>query len=105
MGCQNARRRRRVFKRALWKNKFLENKSKFYAACKQANKVYDIKRKKYFKEKLSNYKGNARASYNVVNQLLDKFSENHQLKTSSAQACQFADYFNAEIEQIYSDMS
>ena len=27
--CQNARRRRRVFERAFWTNKSLENKSKF----------------------------------------------------------------------------
>ena len=48
--CQNARRRRRVFERPFWKNKSLENKSKFYAACKQANKIYCIEREKYFKE-------------------------------------------------------
>ena len=40
-----------------------------------------------------------------MNQLLDKFSGNHPPITSTAQACQFADYFNAKIEQIYSDMS
>ena len=103
--CQNARRRRRVFERAFIKNKSLENKSKFYAACKQANKIYCIEREKYFKEKLANCKGNARATYNVVNQLLDKFLGNHLPITSTAQACQFADYFNAKIKQIYSDMS
>ena len=103
--CQNARRSRRVFERAFRKNKSLENKSKFYAACKQANKIYCIERKKYFKEKLANCKGNARATYNVVNQLLDKFLGNHLPITSTAQACQFADYFNAKIEQIYSNMS
>ena len=103
--CQNARRRRRVFERAFRKNKSRENKSKFYAACKQANKIYCIEREKYFKEKLDNCKGNARATYNVVNQLLDKFLGNHPPITSTAQACQFADYFNAKIEQIYSDMS
>ena len=63
----------KVFERAFRKNKSLENKSKFYATCKQANKVYCIEREKYFKEKLANCKGNARATYNVVNQLLDKF--------------------------------
>ena len=40
-----------------------------------------------------------------MNQLLDKFLGNHPPITSTAQACQFADYFNAKIEQIYSDMS
>ena len=55
LGCQNARRRKRVLERAFWKNKSLENKSKFYAACKQANKVYGIEREKYFKEKLAYY--------------------------------------------------
>ena len=40
-----------------------------------------------------------------MNQLLDKFSGNHLPITSTAQACQFADYFNAKIEQIYNDMS
>ena len=98
--CQNARRSRRVFERA-----FRNNKSKFYAACKHTNKIYCIEREKYFKEKLANCKGNARATYNVVNQLLDKFLGNHPPITSTAQACQFADYFNAKIEQIYSDMS
>ena len=39
-----------------------------------------------------------------MNQLLDKFLGNHPPITSTAQACQFADYFNAKIEQIYSDM-
>ena len=73
LGCQNARGRRRVFERAFRKNKSFENKSKFYAACKQANKVYSIEREKYFKEKLAYCKGNARATYNVVNQLLDRF--------------------------------
>ena len=75
--CQNARGCKRVFERAFRKNKSFKNKSKFYAACKQANKVHGIEREKYFKEKLANYKGNARATYNVVNQLLDKFSGNH----------------------------
>ena len=98
--CQNARRRRRVFERAFRKNKSLENKSKFYAACKQANKVYGIEREKYFKEKLANHKANARATYNVVNQLFDKFSGNHPPITSNTKPYQFADYFNAKIEQI-----
>ena len=100
MECQNARRRRRVFERAFRKNKSQKNKSKFYSACKQANEVHCIERKKYFKEKLANYKGNARAPYNVVNQLLDKFSGNRPPLTSNAEPCQFADYFNATIEQI-----
>ena len=39
-----------------------------------------------------------------MNQLLDKFLGNHLPITSTAQACQFANYFNAKIEQIYSDM-
>ena len=40
-----------------------------------------------------------------MNQLLDNFSgKNHPLFTSNAQACQFADYFSAKIEPIYSDM-
>ena len=102
---QNARRRRRVFERAFRKNKSLENKSKFDTACKQANKEYGMERENYFKQKLANCKGNARATCNVVNQLLDKFLGNHLPITSTAQACQFADYFNATMEQIYSDMS
>ena len=102
--CQNARKRRRVFERAFRKNKSLENKSKFYAACKQANLVYCIERNKYLKEKLANCKGNARATYNVVNQWLDKFLGIYPPITSIAQACRLADYFNAKIEQIYSDM-
>ena len=61
--------------------------------------LHCIEREKYFKEKLANCKGNARATYNVVNQLLDKFLGNHPPITSTAQACQFADYFNAKIEQ------
>ena len=40
-----------------------------------------------------------------MNQSLDKFSGNHPPITSNAQACQLADYFNVNIEQIYSDMS
>ena len=40
-----------------------------------------------------------------MNQLLDKFSGNLPPITSTAQAWQVTDYFNAEIEQIYSDMS
>ena len=67
--------------------------------------MHGIEREKYFKEKLANYKGNARATYTVVNQLLDKFSGNHPAISTNAQACQFADYFNAKIEQIYCDMS
>ena len=44
--------------------------------------------------------------YNVVNQVLDKFSgKNHLPIISKAPACQFADYFTAKIEQIYGDMS
>ena len=40
-----------------------------------------------------------------MNQLLDKFLGNLPAITSTAQeVCQFADYFNAKIEQIYSDM-
>ena len=84
--CQNARRRRRVFKRGFRKNRSSENKSKFYAACKHANKVYCIEREKYFKEKLANCLENARAIYDVVNQLLDKFWGNHPPITSTAQA-------------------
>ena len=74
MECQNAKRQRRVFERAFRKNKSLENKSKYYAACKHANEVYVIEREKYFKEKLANHKSNARAMLIVVNQLLDKVS-------------------------------
>ena len=85
--CQNARRRRKVFERAFRKNKSLENKSKFYAACKQANKIYCIEREKYSKKKLTNCKGNARATYSVVNLILDKFLGNHPPITSTAQAC------------------
>ena len=48
--CQNARRHRRVFERDFRKNKSLENKPKFYAACKQANKVYSNKRENISKK-------------------------------------------------------
>ena len=41
-----------------------------------------------------------------MNQLLDNISgKNHPPIANNAQACQFADYFNAKIEQIYGDMS
>ena len=36
---QNARRQRRFFEKVFRKNKSLENKSKYYAACKHANEV------------------------------------------------------------------
>ena len=60
----------------------------------------------YIKQILANHKDNTRATYNVVNQLLDKFlGKTHTPATSNTQACQFADYFNAKIEQIYREMS
>ena len=61
------------------------------------------KREKYFKEKLADYRGNARATYNVANQLSDKFlGKIHSPITSNAHACQFADYIllSAKIEPI-----
>ena len=56
-------------------------------------KHVELKEKNNSKKKLANYKSNARAAYNVVNQLLDKFSGNHPPITSTAQACQFSDIF------------
>ena len=47
--CQNGRRRRKVFERAFRKNKSLENKSKFYVARKQANKVVELQTQFFFR--------------------------------------------------------
>ena len=60
--CQHARKK--VFQKAFEKNKFLENKSKYNAACKHANEVNGIERENYFKEKLANHKGNSKATNN-----------------------------------------
>ena len=75
--CQNARRLRRVFERAFWKNK-----SKFMQHVNLLMKSMVLKEKS-IKEKPANHEGNARATYNVVNKLLDKFStKNHPPITS-----------------------
>ena len=60
--CQNARRKRRAAERAFRKIKSSQNKLKYYEACSLAQKICLTQREEYYKGKLIDHKGDARAN-------------------------------------------
>ena len=103
--CQNARRKRRAAERAFRKIKSSQNKRKYYEACSLAQKIYLTQREEYYKGKLIDQKGDARATYNIVNQLLDKCSEKCNMSLSNhIDVNNFADFFDNKIKQIYDEI-
>ena len=103
--CQNARRKRRAAERAFRKIKSSQNKLKYYEACSLAQKIYLTQREEYYKGKLIDHKGDARATYNVVNQMLDKCSEKCNMSLSNhIHVNNFAKFFDNKIKQIHDEI-
>ena len=61
--------------RELLEKSNLHTTNKYFEACGLAQKIYLTQQEEYYNGKLIDHKGDARATYNVVNQLLDKCSE------------------------------
>ena len=99
--CQNARRKRRAAERAFRKIKSSQNKLKYYEACSLAQKIYLTQREQYYKGKLIDHKGDARATYNVVNQLWVKCTEKCNMSLyNHIHINNFAHFFDYKIKQI-----
>ena len=105
--CQNARQIRRRAERSYKKNKSKSTKEIFQRASADAEKTINDTRNEYYRNKLQAHEGDPKATYAIVNNLLDKQFVKNQLpngKSDEIVAEQLKDYFTHKIRNIYNEI-
>ena len=104
--CQQAKKDMKKAQRKFYKNKEdNEAREVFNEKCIDKAIIVNKARNLYFDEKLSSSKGDPKATYKVMNHLLDKEFGSNKLphrKSDAALAEDFKSYFNEKIKNIYS---
>ena len=111
--CQDARSARRAAERKYKKDLKLESPNvglsheKYKESQVDAAVIIDNERNKYYQSKLSTIAGDSRATYKVVNKLLDKEYGTKKLPNGESDVTisnSLKDFFHNKISSIYSDI-
>ena len=106
--CQQAKKDMKKAQRKFYKNKNDEEaREVFNEKCIDKAVIVNKARNLYFDHKLSSAKGNPKATYKIVNHLLDKEFGSNKLphsNTDTSLAEDFKSFFSQKVKDIYSNI-